>query len=203
VERRLRLLILGGSYNPVHVGHLILAEELASEYGYDRVLLVPALEPPHKALVEDPGAELRLTMLRASVEGDTLFIVDDCELTRQGPSYTVDTIRYAITAYSPEGKPALAIGDDLAAGFGSWREPDTITALADLIVARRSSTGAALKPGDRMSFPHLRASNSLIPISSSMVRDRIKSGGAWRRLVPDAAARIIEEQRLYGLAACD
>jgi nicotinate-nucleotide adenylyltransferase len=213
VERRLRLLILGGSYNPVHIGHLILAEELACQYGYDRVLLVPALEPPHKALTEDPGAPLRLAMLRASVEGDPLFIVDDCELTRQGPSYTVDTIRHAIAAYAPQGRPALAIGDDLVSGFSSWREPEAILALADVIVARRGgeSRPGESRPGERKGldgreaspFPHLRAANSLIPISSSLVRERIKSGGAWRRLVPDAAARIIGERRLYGLAACD
>jgi nicotinate-nucleotide adenylyltransferase len=210
----LRLLILGGSYNPVHIGHLILAEELACEYGYDRVLLVPALEPPHKALVEDPGADLRLAMLRASVEGDPLFIVDDCELRREGPSFTVDTIRHAIASYAPRGKPGLAIGDDLVSGFDSWREPEAILALADLVVARRGGGGrpvGAGRPDESMfldgkmapPFPHLRAANSLIPISSSLVRERIKSGGAWRRLVPDAAARIIEERRLYGLAACD
>ncbi len=204
----MRLLILGGSYNPVHLGHLILAEELACEYGYERVLLVPALEPPHKALVDDPGADMRLAMLRASVEGDPLFIVDDCELKREGPSYTVDTIRHAIARYAPRGKPGLAIGDDLARGFGSWREPAAILELADLVVARRGGEG---RPGGNESpdgrgalpFPHMRAANSLIAISSSLVRERIKSGGAWRRLVPEAAARIIAKERLYGLAACD
>ncbi len=203
----MRLLILGGSYNPVHVGHLILAEELACEYGYDRVLLVPALAPPHKALVEDPGAAARLAMLRASVEGDPLFIVDDCELRREGPSYTVDTIRYAIARYAPQGKPGLAIGADLARGFGSWREPQAILALAELVVARRGTAGRAedgsVEAQSALPFPHLLAANSLIPISSSLVRERIQSGGAWRRLVPEAAARIIEKERLYCLAACD
>lgn len=204
----MRLLILGGSYNPVHLGHLILAEELACEYGYDRVLLVPALAPPHKALVDDPGADLRLAMLRGSVEGDPLFIVDDCELRREGPSYTVDTIRHAIARYAPRGKPGLAIGVDLARGFSTWREPQTILGLAELVVARRGGVAGHGEDGgadglSALSFPHLYAANSLIPISSSLVRERIRSGGAWRRLVPEAAARIIEKERLYGLAACD
>lgn len=183
--------MLGGSYNPVHIGHLILAEELATEFGYDRALLVPARVPPHKALVDDPGPGTRLAMLGAATAGDPFFLIDDCELSRPGPSWTVDTLVHVTEAYDLDGKPALVMGDDLAGGFGSWRDPDGIAALADLIVARRG--GAAF----RLEYPHRLASNLLIPVSSTMVRARIASGGAWRHLVPEGARAFIAEHGLY------
>lgn len=187
----MRLLVLGGSYNPVHIGHLILGEELAVEFGYDRVLLVPASLPPHKALVDDPGPDARLDMLRAAVEGEPLFSVDDCELKRGGLSWTVDTLRSVIGSYRPDGRPGLAIGDDLAAGFPKWKEPEEIVRLAELVVARRDG-------GDfTLGFPHRRADNLLIPVSSTLVRRRIAAGGAWRHLVPAGARAYIDEHGLY------
>lgn len=187
----MKLLMLGGSFNPVHVGHLILAEEVASELGYDRVVLVPARQPPHKALKDDPGAEHRLAMLYASVQGDSLFLVDDCELRREGLSYTVDTLALLAHSDGIEGKPALVIGDDLASGFPSWRQPERILEQATLIVARRSGLPYTLN------LPHVQAHNSLIPVSSSLVRSRIGQGGAWKRLVPEGAREYIEAHRLY------
>lgn len=193
-------LILGGSFNPVHLGHLIMAEELAAEFSCGRVVLVPARVPPHKSLDDDPGPALRVAMLRASVSGDSLFEVDDCELTRDGPSYTVDTLLNLRRRY-PGEEALLAIGDDLAAGFASWREPERIAELAGLVIARRPA--AIAEPGGESGpagfpYPHRLAHNSLIPISSSMVRSRIRGRGAWRRLLPEGAARIIADGRLYG-----
>lgn len=193
-------LILGGSFNPVHVGHLIMAEELAAEFSCGRVVLVPARVPPHKSLDDDPGPALRVAMLRAAVAGDSLFEIDECELTRDGPSYTVDTLLHLRERY-PGEEALLAIGDDLAAGFASWREPERIVELAGLVIARRPAAGAepgAERASDGFPYPHRQAYNSPIPISSSMVRDRIRGRGAWRRLVPEGAARIIADGRLYG-----
>lgn len=187
----MKMLMLGGSFNPVHVGHLILAEEVAWQFGCERVALVPARQPPHKALRDDPGAQHRLAMLRAAVDGDELFAVDDCELLREGPSYTVDTLRQLRERYRPDGGLYLVIGDDLAQGFTAWREPGTILSLATLIVARRSG-----RPYD-LALPHLRADNSLVPVSSSLVRSRIAQGGAWKRLVPEGARSYIERHGLY------
>ncbi|TFG84498.1 MAG: nicotinate (nicotinamide) nucleotide adenylyltransferase [Spirochaetales bacterium] len=190
----MKLLVLGGSFNPVHIGHLILAEEVAVQFGYDRVLLVPAFAPPHKALVEDPGPEERLAMLSLAVAKDPLFAIDDSEIRRGGPSYTIDTLAKIACDSALEGKPALVIGDDLADGFSSWRRPEEILRLADLIVARRSG-----KPF-QLEYPYRLAGNLLIPISSTMVRDRVRMGGAWKWLVPEAVAHHIEKHGLYGLS---
>ena len=190
----MRILVLGGSFNPVHIGHLILGEELAAEFGYDRVLLVPARVPPHKELRDDPGPAHRLAMLEAAVAGDGLFSVDDRELSREGPSYTVDTLRDILGSCPMDGKPGLVLGDDLAAGFPSWKDPEAILSMAELVVARRSG-----QPLD-LAFPHRLAANLLIPVSSTLVRQRISAGGAWRHLVPAAAAAYITEHGLYRTA---
>jgi nicotinate-nucleotide adenylyltransferase len=190
----MRLLVLGGSFNPVHIGHLVMADEARSQFGYDLVVLVPSFRPPHKDIEGDPGAQRRLVMLRLAVEGDRGMAVDDCELARGGVSYTIDTIRDIVARYRPEGKPGLLIGDDLMPDFPSWREPDAIAREADLICAHRLSS-------DRIPFPyaHRYADNSLVPLSSSLVRARIASRGAFRYLLPSQVHDYIVENGLYGL----
>ncbi|MFH2114128.1 MAG: nicotinate (nicotinamide) nucleotide adenylyltransferase [Spirochaetota bacterium] len=191
----MKFLILGGAFNPIHIGHLILAEELAVEFGYDRVLLVPSFQPPHKVLADDPGPDARLAMLKAAVSSDPLFVVETCELERGGVSYTVDTLDFLNAAYSMDGRPGLVIGDDLASGFPFWRDPEGIVARAELILARRSGCMP-----EAFAYPHRFASNLLIPVSSTLVRQRVSAGGAWRHLVPDGVAAYIAAQRLYGHA---
>jgi len=168
----------------------MLADEVAAEFQYDTIVLVPSFLPPHKTLVGDPGPEHRLEMLRAAVQDDARYRVDDCEMLRGGPSYTIDTIRHVIDAYSPSGKPGLVIGDDLASGFASWRDPDGICSLADLIVAIRG--GSAV-----VQFPHAKAHNMLIPLSSTDIRARIAAGRPWQRLVPPGAVEYIKAHGLY------
>lgn len=190
----MRLLVFGGSFNPVHIGHLIAAEELRSEFGYDLVLLVPSRDPPHKKLAEDPGAERRLAMLRIAAEGDGSLAVDDCELGRGGPSYTIDTLADIASRYPLEGKPGLVIGDDLIPGFPAWREPRKIAEAADIVCAHRSRDDEL-----PLGFPHRYGHNSAVRVSSSMVRERIAAGKPFRRLLDPGVFRYISENRLYGL----
>lgn len=189
----MRIVLLGGSFNPVHVGHLIMAEEVRSQLGYDLALLIPCFRPPHKEMSGDPGPERRLEMLSLAVAGDPSFAVDDCEIRRGGLSYTIDTLRDVISRYAPEGKPALILGDDLAAGFPSWRDPEGILAAADIVRARRPGG-----PSPSFPYPHLRADNSLVDVSSSMVRERIASGRAFRRLLDPGVYEYIVRNGLYG-----
>jgi nicotinate-nucleotide adenylyltransferase len=190
----LRILVVGGSFNPVHVGHLLMVEELRSEFGYDLALLVPSFRPPHKNIAEEPGAEMRLEMLRLAIEDDESLAVDDCEIVRGGTSYTIDTLADIRSRYSMEGKPGLLIGDDLIPGFPSWRMPGELAAAADIVCAHRSS--AEELPLD---FPHRYSHNSLVQVSSSMVRSRIAAGRPFRRLLAPAVYRYIVENGLYGL----
>ncbi|MCE1206532.1 MAG: nicotinate (nicotinamide) nucleotide adenylyltransferase [Spirochaetia bacterium] len=191
--------VLGGSFNPVHIGHLILAEDVLSQCGYDRILFIPANIPPHK-IIEDPGPDIRLAMLRAAIECFPAFAVSDCELSREGVSYTIDTIRYLKTDLAMKGqmdaKPGLVIGDDLLAGFFNWKEPQALAEEAEIIVAHRLYPFRLSLP-----YPHRYVENTLIPISSSEVRARIMSGRAWRSLLPPAVQAIIEQKGLYGFSA--
>ena len=189
----MRLLVLGGSFNPVHVGHLILAEELRSEFGYGLALLVPSLKPPHKGLAEDPGADRRLEMLRLALGEDPSLAIDDCEIRRGGTSYTIDTLRDICERYPIEGKPGLVIGDDLIPGFPGWRLPAELAAAADILCAHRCSAEELPLP-----FPHRYAHNSLVQVSSSAIRDRIATGEPFRRFLAPSVFNYIVENRLYG-----
>jgi nicotinate-nucleotide adenylyltransferase len=189
-----RLLLLGGSFNPVHIGHLLMAQDIRAQFGYDLVLLVPSLKPPHKSLIEDPGPEHRLAMLRLALAGDGAMAVDDCEIRRGGTSYTIDTVRDVGRRYAIEGKLGLILGDDLVPGFATWRDPEPLVREADIICAHRAHA-------ERLPFPfaHQYADNLLVPVSSSLVRSRIAEGRPFRYLVPATVHDYIIEERLYGL----
>jgi nicotinate-nucleotide adenylyltransferase len=193
-----RLAILGGSFNPVHRGHLFLVNTVLSTQKYDRVVMIPAYRSPFKPASQDmeTGANDRLQMLAASVSGDYRIAIDDCEIRREGISYTINTLEDIKTRYMPEGKPALIIGDDLAGEFLKWKQSEKILKAADIIIARRLD--AALR---EIRFPHTFINNDVMNISSQMIRQRIKEGGDWRSLVPAGAISVIEDRRLYGLTA--
>jgi nicotinate-nucleotide adenylyltransferase len=195
-----RLAILGGSFNPVHSGHLFLAEAALTAFDYDRVVLVPAFRSPFKdgmGGMEGSAAD-RIDMLAASIPGDPRLALDNCEIKREGLSYTIDTVIDIEKRYRPEGKPGLILGDDLAADFPKWRRFDELLERADIIVARR-----VLPEETVFSFPCRQIRNEVMDISSAMIRERIGAGKLWRSLVPAGAAAIIEDRRLYGYGSKD
>lgn len=193
----MKLAILGGSFNPVHIGHLLLADAVLSEAGYDRVILIPAFESPFKAGAEGASPRNRLEMLAASIAGDPRLTVDDCELKREGVSYTIDTLVDVIERYIPDGKPGLIMGDDLASTFHKWRKPDEIAEKADFIIARREG-GAALAD---FPYPYKALNNDIVQAASRQIREKIGKGEAWRYFIPAGARRIIEDKKLYGFTA--
>jgi len=192
----MRLAVLGGSFNPVHLGHLFLAETVLSSLQYDRLVMIPAYRSPFKLAVKgmEETPRERLQMLAASIAGDPRLTFDDCEIRREGISYTVDTLKDIIRRYLPDGKPALVIGDDLAEEFPKWRNSDEILELADIVIARRVFSKKMDFP-----FPNTQLANDIMDISSAMVREKIKTGKGWRGLVPAGARAIIEDRRLYSL----
>jgi len=200
----MKLGILGGTFNPPHLGHLICAQEAHRELGLDRVLMIPARIPPHKPVEHEPGAEHRLTLCRLAIDGDERFEVAPLELSRDGPSYTVDTLS-ELTANDPESELYLIVGGDIAAGLPRWREPARVLELATVAVAKRrgtarSSVDAALESlpgGERARF----FSMPRIGVSSTLVRRRVRSGQPIRYLVPDVVAGYIAEHRLYAEVA--
>jgi nicotinate-nucleotide adenylyltransferase len=190
-----RLAILGGSFNPIHLGHLFLADAVLSELHYDRVVMVPAYISPFKpaAVGMEDSAQQRLEMIAASITADPRLSVDACEIRREGVSYTVDTVADIIRRYNPDGKPGLIIGDDLVGEFQKWYKSDEILSMADIIIARRVHSDRLEAP-----YPNTQITNDVMGISSGTVREKIASNSAWRYLVPDAARIIIEDRKLYG-----
>ncbi len=196
-----RVGILGGTFNPPHVAHLVCAAEAASQLGLQRVLLTPVALAPHKTAERDPGPEERLELCRLAAAGDELLEVCDLEVRRGGPSYTVDTLR-ELHARAPEDDLTFIVGGDIALGFPEWREPAAVLGLATLAVAERS--GAAREDVAerlRASFPDAPPpvffEMPRLDVSSSEIRRRVAEGRPIRYLVPDPVADRIVRSRLY------
>jgi nicotinate-nucleotide adenylyltransferase len=196
-----RVGILGGTFNPPHIAHLVCASQAASQLGLDRVLLTPNAVPPHKEARMDPGPAERLELCRLAAAGDERLRVCDLEIARGGPSYTVDTLR-VLHERDPEDHLTFILGGDIALGLPSWHEPEAVLELATLAVAERSGAiradvTARLHEafGDlpRLEFFDMPR----IDLSSSDIRRRIASGSSIRYLVPDPVADRIEQKRLY------
>ncbi len=196
----MRIGILGGTFNPPHLGHLICAQEAYLQLGLDRVTLIPARIPPHKPVEDEPGAEHRLELCRLAIRGDQRFQVSDLEIGRDGPSYTVDTLE-ELHSSSPDHELFLIVGGDIAAGLPNWHEPERVLSLATLAVAKRRGTSRAevdgalraLRGGERTLFFRMPR----IAISSTMLRERARAGQPIRYYVPDAVDGYINRHRLY------
>jgi nicotinate-nucleotide adenylyltransferase len=198
----LRVGILGGTFNPPHLGHLICAQEAYLRLKLDRVILMPAGRPPHKPALEgEPGPGHRLELCRRAVGDDSRFDVSDLEVRRDGPSYTVDTL-IELRSLTPDSELFLIVGGDVAAGLPSWHQPERVLSLATLAVAKRRGTTQAsidhalsgLQGGDRAEFFRMPR----IGISSTEIRQRVQLQQPIKYLVPEPVASYIDEHRLYG-----
>jgi nicotinate-nucleotide adenylyltransferase len=196
----MRVGIMGGTFNPPHLGHLVCAQEAYLQLELDRVMLIPARTPPHKAVDAEPGAEHRLELCRRAVDGDGRFAVSDLEVARSGPSYTVDTLE-ELSLRNPDHDLFLILGGDVAAGLPHWHRPERVLSLATVAVAKRRGTPrvsvehalAGLPGGERAQFFRMPR----IAISSTMIRRRISRGEPIRYLVPDSVSDYISEHSLY------
>jgi nicotinate-nucleotide adenylyltransferase len=197
-----RLGILGGTFNPPHLGHVALARSAREELGLDRVVLMPAHSAPHKLREGDPGPEGRLQMCRLAIAGIDGVGTCALEIERGGPSYTVDTLR-AIHASHREAELTFVVGADMARTLPTWREPEALLGLASLAVAEREDAGR----GDVLrALAPLRAEVAFlemgtIEVSSSLVRERVAEGKPVGELVAPAVAGYIAEHGLYRAAA--
>jgi nicotinate-nucleotide adenylyltransferase len=195
-----RLGILGGAFNPPHIGHLVCAQEALLQLELDKVVFVPVGEAPHRAIVDDAGAEARLELVELAIAGDDRFESSRIELDRDGPSYTSDTLRQMRSA-APEDELFLLLGGDQAAALASWHEPEEVLSLATVAVVERVSWTrhaigiklARLKGSERVRYLDM----PLMQVSSSAIRRRVAAGRPIRYLVPDAVAGYIEANGLY------
>ena len=192
--------ILGGTFDPIHHGHLAIAEEARESLGLERVLFMPAASPPHKPGLPVTDPEHRLAMVRLAVAGNPAFEASDLEVRRGGASYTVDTLE-GLGGGGLE-HPWLILSSEALALLPTWREPRRILELARLAVVPRGGFDPlgpawvdAVFPGagDRVTF----LPGPLLPISGSVVRRRARAGRSVRYLVPDAVAAYIAQHHLY------
>lgn len=189
-----RIGIFGGTFDPPHLGHLIVAQDALVALGLERVLFIPAAVPPHKIQREITPAALRLELLRAAVAGDPRFEVSDLELRRAGPSYTVDTLR-ELQERHPAASLYFLLGVDQFRELHGWREPEAISRLATLAVIGREGELGEGSVATR--FPHHMVAATRIDISATAVRARVAAGEPIRYLVPERVAAVIEREGLY------
>ena len=192
-----RIGLFGGSFDPPHFGHLALAEWARLELALDRVVFIPAGEPPHKRGEEHSSVTDRTAMTRLAVKDHPAFEVSTIEARRRGPSYTVDTVR-ALAKKWPGARLHLLMGADMFATFDSWREPESIAAHCVLVVAiRPGSRPPRTSRWTKQGMGVVWLSNPGLEVSSSRLRERAAAGWGTRYLVPDAVERFAARRALY------
>ena len=200
----MRVGILGGAFNPPHIGHLVCAQESLIQLELESVLFVPVGEAPHRELESDPGPETRLEMVELAIEDDDRFAGSRMEIDRDGPSYTSDTLR-ELHAAQPDDEHVLILGGDQAAALPEWHEPEQVLELAQVAVIERSNWSrnavgirvGRLKGAERIRYLDM----PVIQVSSSSIRRRIAAGLPIRYLVPDRVASFIDSKDLYATAS--
>lgn len=217
----MKIAVLGGSFNPIHIGHLALADEVCTTLGYDKVLFIPTYNPPHKEMNAALPASERLELVRQACSADSRFCAEPCEIERSGVSYTYDTICYLEEHYRKEldGPIGLIMGDDLLPGFHLWYKASELAQKCILILARREvkaedKNHANVHSGEYAKVSHgeqafdiaseplfkgaVRLDNAVLPISSTDIRSRIADGRSFKYLVPTAVFNYIKDGSLYG-----
>ncbi|MDD5197020.1 MAG: nicotinate-nucleotide adenylyltransferase [Candidatus Omnitrophota bacterium] len=183
--------ILGGTFNPVHIGHLILAEEAREKLGLEKIIFVPANQPPHKDNGDIAAGSIRLKMLKLSIKGNKHFGVSDAEIKRQGRSYTIDTIREFKQKY-PCDELYFIIGSDLLKYLDEWKDLAEINKMVKFIAATRPGYPLEKIPAYIKTLG-IRA----VDISGFEVRRCIQEDKSFRYLVPEAVFNYINKKGLY------
>jgi len=197
--------ILGGTFDPIHIAHLAVAEEARETLGLEGVLFIPAGLPPHKLDRTITPGEDRLAMIRLAIDGNHAFAASRMELDRDGPSYTVDTLAALRDERSAAGKTpdlVLILSAEALIDFASWRDPQRVLELATLAVAPRDGFPDATRASIDRDFPGLGDRVLLLGgprlrVSASELRARAAARRSVRYLVPDAVAAYIDDHALY------
>ncbi len=208
---RVRLGIMGGAFDPIHIAHLVTAEEALTQFDLDEVVFMPAGNPPHKTR-HLASAELRYLLVCVATAGNPRFSVSRYEIDRSQVGYTVDTLEYVAGLLGPEAQIFFITGADAVLDILTWKSPARVVELCTLIAATRpgydlsrlSGVFEGLGPAVAGTGPEARVRAMEIPalaISSSMIRERLASGKPIRYLVPDGVAQLIKKAGLYSTPA--
>ena len=193
----MKICLFGGTFDPPHIGHLIIAESILSDLDINKIIFIPSSIPPHKPLHSYSSASSRVEMLQISIKGTPAFQISDIELNRPGASYSVDTIKQIKSQMSLSKEELyFVIGGDSLIEFQMWKNPHEILSLAQVIIAPRPSfTKDMVKPEFLEQVQFLDTPQ--IDISSSMIRERVREKKSIRYYVIPEVLEYIQEKRLY------
>jgi len=185
----MKIALYGGTFDPIHHGHLILAREALEQLGLDRVVFVPAARSPFKPGIESTAAEVRLEMVRAAIEGEEAFSIDESEIARGGTSYTIDTV-FAAKERWPGAELWWLIGEDHVGELPKWHRAEELREMVHFAVFARGGTDVSHTHG----FPRIARR---VDVSATEIRARVARGASIRYLLPEAVSVLIEQHRLY------
>ena len=194
VTHALRIAIFGGTFDPPHIGHLIVAEQAREQLDLDRVIFIPAFVPPHKKHGAIANPRERLTMTRLATKGSKAFFVSSMEVQRKGVSYTIDTVRELRNQY-PDAEIFLIMGGDNFKLIETWKSSQEILRIVKIAIYRRSNHGRK-----RLRKPHkgvVELKGVFLDISSTIIRQRVHRGESIRYLVPAEVHSYIRANKLY------
>jgi nicotinate-nucleotide adenylyltransferase len=187
---------MGGTFDPIHIAHLIIAEEVADRLGLARVVFIPAARPPHKCDRECSRFEDRMAMVKLAVEDNPRLAVSDIERRREGPSYTIETVRELKDEFEDAEELYFIIGADSLAQLLTWKDPEALLAECTFVVAPRPGVNIA-DADPRIRDRTLVLDMPSFEIASSDIRERVRLGRTIRYLVPPRVLAYIEEENLY------
>ncbi|MFB0545945.1 MAG: nicotinate-nucleotide adenylyltransferase [Anaerolineae bacterium] len=197
----MRVGVIGGTFDPIHIGHLVIAEEARGRLNLDRVVFVPAATPPHKVDNDISSVEHRLAMVELAIATNPYFFLSRVDIERSGPCYTIDTIKLLRDEWGPGVEIYFIMGQDSLVDILTWHEPQRLIRLCRLVVLSRPGYKAdleeleALLPGIT---PHTHILNSPeLDISSSDIRQRVREGLPIKYQVPEAVEEYIYAHGLY------
>jgi nicotinate-nucleotide adenylyltransferase len=190
-----RIGVFGGTFDPPHIGHLLVANDAREALELDRLMFVPAGAQPFK--VDTPpvaSGQDRLEMVRLAVADDANYVVNDAEINRKGLSFTVDTLEH-LSERNPAARLFLLMGEDVLAGFEKWRNPARIRELATLVAVSRGGLSGSV--ADPATSAVLRVSTRRVDVSSTEIRERRRAGKSIKGFVPESVERFIDVRGLY------
>lgn len=190
--------IFGGTFNPIHNGHLLTAEDVREKLNLDRVLFIPAANPPHKKNNDLADACYRLEMVELAIRNNPCFSASDIEIKRGGVSYSIETIKTLKEIYQEGTRFFFIMGADSILEFMEWKEWESLLKLCNFVVAPRRGyeVGAGFKPALIKNVVFLKT--KMFDISSTEIREKIRNGESIRYFVPDVIAEYVKEHKLYG-----
>jgi nicotinate-nucleotide adenylyltransferase len=190
-----KLGILGGTFDPIHIGHLVLAEQLREKSKLERVIFIPSASPPHKTEHRLSSAVHRFEMTKLALKGDSHFSVSDIELRREGLSYTVETLR-KLKELHKNSEIYFLTGSDVLDEITSWKEPDEIYRLAKVVIGIRPGFDE-FDPEDHFAKRSIILRITGVDVSSTQIREKVAKGESIKYLVPSEVEEYIRRKHLY------